>query len=110
MTTTYKVLAQSAPAATSNVDLYEVPLNTEAVISTLVVANRGNAAATYRIAIRPDNASLADLHYIAFDVAIPANDSTNLTLGLTLDASDRITVFASTANFTFSLFGAQIAL
>ena len=108
MPTAYKVLAQAAPTATSNTDIYTVPAGTETIISTLVVANRGTAAASYRIAIRPDAATLANTHYIAFDVAIPASDSVNLTLGLTLNASDVVTVYASTANFTFSIFGSEI--
>jgi hypothetical protein len=107
-TTTYKVLAQAAPSATSNTDIYTVGASKQTVISTLVICNRAASAATYRIAIRPDGAALANTHYIAYDVAIGASDSTTLTLGLTMDASDVVTVYASTANFTFSIFGAEI--
>lgn len=108
-TTTYKVLAQAAPAATSNTDIYTVGAGKQTVISTLVVCNRAATAATYRIAIRPDAATLANTHYIAYDVPINGSDSTTLTIGLTLDAADVITVYSSTANFTFSIFGAEIA-
>jgi len=107
-TTTYKVLAQAAPSATSNTDIYTVGAGKQTVISTLVICNRAATAATYRIAIRPDAATLANTHYIAYDVSINGADSTTLTLGLTLDASDVVTVYASTANFTFSIFGAEI--
>jgi hypothetical protein len=108
MPTSYKVLGQSAPGATTDTTLYTVPSSTEAIISTLVVANRAATAATYRIAIRPNGATLANLHYIAFDVSVAASDSTTLTLGLTLDAADVITVRASTADLTFSVFGSEI--
>ena len=108
MPTAYKVLGQLAPSATTDTTLYTVPSSTEAIISTLVVANRAATAATYRIAIRPNAATLANLHYIAFDVPVPANDSVTLTLGLTMDATDVITVRASTADLTFSLFGSEI--
>jgi len=37
MSATYKVLGQSAPAATTNADLYPVPASTQAVCSTLAV-------------------------------------------------------------------------
>jgi hypothetical protein len=107
-TTTYKVLAQSAPSATSNTDIYTVGAGKQTVISTLIIANRSTAA-SFRIAIRPDAATLANTHYIAYDVPVGANDSTTLTLGLTLDASDVVTVYASSANLTFSIFGAEIA-
>ena len=108
MATTYKVLGQSAPAATTATTLYTVPSATEAVISTIIVANRAATAATYRIAIRPNGATLANEHYIAYDVTVGAGDSTTLTLGLTIDAADVLTVYASTANLTFSAFGSEV--
>lgn len=108
-TTNYKVLAQSATSATTNTDLYTCGSGKQAIISTLVVCNRGSTATSFRIAIRPDAATLASSHYIAYDVAIAANDSTNLTLGLTLDASDVVTVYAGNANLTFSAYGSEIS-
>lgn len=107
-TTNYKVLAQNAPAATSNVDLLTVGAGKQVIISTLVVCNRAATATTFRIAVRPDAAVLANTHYIAYDVPIAANDSTNLTLGITLDASDVVTVYAGSANLTFAAFGSEI--
>lgn len=108
MTTAYKVLGQSNPAATTDTTLYTVPSATEAVISTITVANLGTSG-TYRIAIRPDGATIANQHYIAFDAVLNANDSITWTLGITLDASDVITVRASNTSFAFSAFGAEIA-
>lgn len=108
MATAYKVLGQVAPSATTATTLYTVPAATEAVISTLVVANRAATAATYRIAIRPDAATLANEHYIAYDVTVGASDSTTITLGITLNAADVITVYASTADLSFNAFGSEI--
>ena len=106
-TTSYKVLAQSAPSATSNTDIYTVGAGKQTVISTITVCNRAATAATYRIAIRPDAATLANTHYIAYDVTVAANDTTALTWGITLDASDVVTVYASTANLTFNIYGSE---
>jgi glucose-6-phosphate dehydrogenase assembly protein OpcA len=108
MATRYKVLGQNAPAATTATTLYTVPALTEAIISTLVVANRASTAATYRIAIRPNGDTLANQHYVAYDVPVDGSDSTTLTLGITLAANDVITVYGSTANLTFSAFGTTI--
>jgi len=108
MPTTYKVLAQSAPSATTNTDIYTVPANTQTVISTIVVANRAASAATYRIAIRLNGATLANQHYIAYDVTVGASDSTTITIGITLDPAEVITVYASNANLSFNVFGAEI--
>lgn len=109
MPTTYKVLGQSNPAATTATTLYTVPTATEAVVSTIVIANLTSSAATFRIAIRPNGATLANSQYIAYDITVGASDSTALTLGITMDAADIITVYASTANLTFTAFGSEIS-
>ena len=109
MATSYKVLGQSAPSATTATTLYTVPASTETVVSTITVCNRGATSGTFRIAVRPDASALANQHYIAFDVALDANSLTALTLGITLNAADVVTVYASNANFTFQAFGSEIS-
>ena len=109
MATSYKVLGQVAPSATTATTAYTVPSATETVVSTIAVCNRGATSATYRIAIRPDGATLANQHYIAYDTAITANNSTMITIGITLNAADVVEVYASNANLSFSLFGSEIA-
>jgi len=109
MPTVYKVLGQSNPAATTATTLYTVPASTEAIVSTIVIANLTASAATFRIAIRPNGAALANSQYIAYDITVGASDSTALTLGVTLDAADVVTVYASTANLTFTAFGSEIS-
>jgi len=109
MATTYKVLGQLSPSAASPTTLYTVPASTETIVSTVTVANRAATAGTYRIAVRVNGAALANSQYIAYDVSLPANASDTLTLGLTLGAADIITAQASTADFSFSAFGSEIA-
>ena len=103
----YKVLGQVAPAATTATTLYTVPSATQAVASTLTIANLGTSNATYRVAIRPAGAALANQHYIAYDVPIAPNDSVMLTFGITLAATDVMTIYASSANLAFSQFGSE---
>lgn len=110
MATIYKVLGQSAPSATTETDLYTVPEEYSAVVSTLVVANRAATEATYRIAIRQTGATLSNEHYVAYDVTVGASDSTTLTLGITLGTTDVVTVYASTADLSFNVFGSEIAV
>lgn len=104
----YKVLGQSAPAATTATDVYTVAASTQVVISSIVVANRAASSTSFRIAVRPNGAALATSHYIAFDTPIAANDLVALSLGVTVDAADVVTVYAGNANLTFSLFGTEI--
>jgi len=109
MATAYKVLGQSAPSATTLSDLYTVPSATQTVVSTIAVCNRSGSAATYRIAVRPAGEAVADKHYLVFGATVPESDSVLLTLGITLSATDVVSVFASSANLSFSLFGSEIA-
>jgi glucose-6-phosphate dehydrogenase assembly protein OpcA len=109
MATTYKVLGQSNPSATTATTLYTVPSATQAVVSTIVIANLTASAATFRIAVRVAGATLANSQYVAYDITVGASDSTALTLGVTLNATDVLTVYASTANLTFTAFGSEIA-
>ena len=110
MPTTYKVLGRKASAATTMEELYAVPSSTSAVVSTITVCNRSTSARTYRIAIKPaTGTTLADEHYIAYDVAIAANDTTALTLGVTLATTDVVTVYASSATMSFSAFGSELS-
>ena len=104
----YKVLGQSAPAATTAADVYTVGSGLQAVISTVTVCNRATGAATYRVSVRPDGDAQADQHYIAYDASVPANDTIALTLGLTMDAADVVTVYGSSANLSFGVFGQEI--
>ena len=109
MATTYKVLGQSNPSATTATTLYTVPSSTKAVVSTITVCNQAASAATFRIAVRPDAETLASKHYVAYDSTVAANDTTALTLGITLDAADIITVYSSSATLSFNAFGSEIS-
>jgi len=109
MATTYKVLGQVNPAATTATTLYTVPGATQAVGSTLWVCNQASTAATYRIAVRPAGATLAAQHYIVYGATVPASDSVAATTGLTLGAGDVVTVYASSATLSFNLHGSEIA-
>jgi hypothetical protein len=109
MPTVYKVLGQSNPAATTATTLYTVPALTSTVISTISVANLTGTGATFRIAIRPAGATLANQHYLAYDVTVAASDTTVMTLGVTLATTDVITIYASTANLAFSAFGSELS-
>ena len=109
MATTYKVLGQSNPSATTATTLYTCPASTQTVISTISVCNQAGTSGTYRIAIRPNGAVLATEHYVVYDATIEANSTIAYTLGITIDASDVVTIYASTTNFSFSAFGSEIA-
>ena len=105
-----KALGQSNPAATTATSLYTVPASKEAVVSSISVANLTATAATFRIAIRPLGAVLANVHYFAYDITVGASDTTVITVGITLATTDVITVYASTANLVFHAYGDEASV
>lgn len=109
MASTYKVLGQAAPLATTNTDVYTVPSATGAVISTIIIANQAASAGTFRLAVRPDGATIEQKHYLAYDIPVAANDSTTLTLGVTMDAADVLTVYCSSGDMSVNVFGSEIS-
>lgn len=107
MAIAYKVLGQSNPAATTLTTLYTVPAATSAVCSTLSICNLG-VSTTFRVAVRPAGASIANQHYIVYDNYVNQYDTVFLTIGTTLAATDVVSVFAGTANVAFTLSGSEI--
>lgn len=108
MASTYKVLGQVVPSATTATTLYTVPSATSTVASTLTVCNQG-VTTTVRVAVRPAGATLAAQHYIIYDNTLNSNDTMFLTLGLTLTATDVVTVYSGTNTVSFNLYGSEIA-
>lgn len=108
MATVYKVLGQSYPSSQTATTLYTVPAANNTVISTLNICNLATSNGTFRIAVRPGGATLANSHYLAYDTPISASDSIAMTMGITLGNTDVVTVYTVTGNISFSLFGSEI--
>jgi len=111
MATSYKTLGQLDLTTTNLTDIYTCPASTETVISTIVFANRTASADSFRLAIRTDGDAISNKHYLAYDVPVAANDSTTLTLGITVQATDVVSVKADTADvFSVNVFGAEVTV
>lgn len=104
---TYKVLGQVDPVATTLTTLYTVPAATSAIISSITVANRSATPTSFRLAVRPAGAAIANQHYFAYDVPIGANEALSFTLGLTLATTDVISVYATLATVSFQAHGVE---
>lgn len=108
MPTIYKVLGQLLPASTSGT-LYTVPASTDTVVSTINAVNTGTTTADISIAIRPAGATIETKHYIVRSLPVAAKAVFTYTAGVTLDATDVITVESTTSNVAFSAFGSEIS-
>ena len=107
MAETPKVLGQFNPSAATLTTIYTVPGSTDAVVSTITVANRSSAATGFRIAVSPAGAGISDEHYLYYDIPIPGNDTFTTTIGISLDATDVIRVRATLATLSFTVFGIE---
>ena len=108
MANAYKILGQVSDASANDVELY-LATGVEAIVSTIIVANRASAAKTFRIATKTDDSAVADTDYVAYDTSIAANDTITLTLGITLEDGAEISVGSSDANVTFQAYGTEIS-
>jgi len=108
MPTTYKVLGQSAPAATTPTDLYTVPAVTSAVCSSIIITNRSASVDAFRVSIAVAGAVTSNKDYIYYDVAIAGNDTFIATIGITLATTDVVRVYSTGGNLSFNLSGSEL--
>lgn len=108
MALTYKVLGQTSSVANTDTTLYTVPGSNSAICSTITICNRSASDDYFKIAIRPSGASTANQHYIAYNTSIPANETISMTIGITLSATDVISVNSYSSSLTFNLFGSEV--
>ena len=108
MADTLKVLGQTAPADTNEATLYTVPEDTVTTVSSIVACNLTGNTPTFRVAVRPKGATVANEIYIYYDKAMAANDSIFIIIGLTLSDDDVVSVRSSANNeIAFSIFGVE---
>lgn len=98
-------LHQSNPPATTLTDLYTVPAGKAAVISTIAVAAVGGTVdGAFRIALRQDGSAVANQHYVAKDVTLAMGEAKYYTLGITMEETDVLSVYASHGSIAFNAF------
>lgn len=104
-----KNLGQSAPLASTDTDVYTVPSNTSAVISTLWVHNGGASESTITILHRVNGEANSAKQRLAYDVVVPAKTIVPFTNGITMGENDVITVNTSTADFSINIYGSEVS-
>jgi hypothetical protein len=109
MAVSYKVLGQVKPAADTATTLYTVPsgAGNYAVVSSLVINNITTDITTIRVAVRPAGETLADKHYIIYGNTVAPSGTQVFTIGITVAATDVVTVYDSAGKCAFNLFGSE---
>mgnify|MGYP003128087967 FL=1 len=107
MTDVIKVLGQSAPSATTTTTLYTAPDLTQTTVSSLVVCNRGGSAGTFRVSVHVAGATADNKQFLFFDEALAATTTRTVVIGMCLNQAYIVKVYASSADFSFNLFGVE---
>lgn len=107
MTDVIKVLGQSAPSATTVTTLYTVPNLTLTTVSSLVICNRAGSGGTFRVSVHVAGAGADNKQYLFYDQSLGANTTQTVVIGMCLNQTDVVKVYASSADFSFNLFGVE---
>lgn len=110
MPTTYKILGQAVGTLASSI-LYLVPGGTQTIISSIAVTNRGAGVEYFRVSVNPGGIGVFPQQYLYYDVPIAQYDTFIATVGITLEATDTISIEATgliPGNLTFQLFGSEL--
>lgn len=102
-----KVLGQVAPDATTSTTLYTAPNLAQTTVSSLVVCNRAGTAGTFRVSVHVGGEAADNKQYLFYDSSLAANTTQTVVIGMCLNQSDVVKVYASSADFSFNLFGVE---
>lgn len=104
--TTAKIFGSAAPNGTTDIDLLTVGAGKQAQVNVFV-ANRAEAADTFRIAAVPSGQSAASQHFLVYDAELPAKTSAVFS-GICLNAGDKLIVRATNGTCSFTATGLEI--
>ena len=110
MAATYKNARIQGTSSTSTyANLYTVPTGKAAVISTIGITNASSSNIIYRVAITDSNTTPTAEDWLIYDSTVAANDSTFVTIGITLTAGQYLKVSSSSNSSAFSCFLSEIS-
>ena len=110
MAATYKNARVQGTASTSTyATLYTVPATKAAVISTIGISNETSSIIDYRLAIVDSDVDPSSGDFIVYDSNVSANDTTFITVGVTLTAGQYLKISCSNSSSTFMCFISEIS-
>jgi len=99
------ILGQAALSATTDTTVYTVPSSTLAIVNINVVNRSSSTAANVRVALA-STATPQNSEYIEYDASVPSNGVLERS-GIAMNASERVIIYASTANCSVSVYGLE---
>lgn len=106
MANTYKSIYRVNPSAATLTS--SSALGAATILSTITVCNRSATATSFRIAVSPTGAAVADEDYLYYDVPISGNDTFQSTSGIAIQSGGIIRVYATLATLSFNFNGVEV--
>lgn len=111
MPTTYKRLGNIASSGVIGTADTLYTATTAATVSTIAVCNTSASAQAFRLAVHTATSYPATAAaYLVYGASVAANDSVFLTIGATLDTTNKYILCSSSSSVVgFTAFGAEIS-
>ena len=107
MATAYKILGNSAPAATTDTTLVTGSTN-GTIVSSFTACNTSGTNDSIRVALVPNGGTLGTSNYLYYGFTVPANSTIQETPGWTLESGATLHVYSNGGNVTFLATGATL--
>lgn len=102
------ILAQQAPAAGQEIELFRVPSGTHYWIDRIIFTNTTGQNRTYCVAVCPGGKANHPADWVVFDHQSPANEEYDRDLSVRLNPGDTVRVLSDNDGISFQLFGMPI--
>lgn len=99
---------QGTSSVSTYATLYQVPASTQAVLSTISICNTASVSGTYRVGFASGASDPAIADFLVYGATVAANDTTFLTVGVSLSSGTFIRVSSSSTNIVFNTFISEI--
>jgi hypothetical protein len=111
MAENYKILAQEY--ALNSVNVYTVPANTQASISSISIINNGASSGSYYLGvIKSEDAGtpgISTTQQIIPNKVLAAGETDEIVGGITLSSGDRIRIYSASSDIYVHIYGVEIA-
>lgn len=102
-----KVLGQGYPDAGALSDVYTVPDDKEATVSTFMVCNQSDKTTTFSLAVAVEGAADEEKQYLYRDTEVWGNRSFPATIGGTLAETDVVRFSSKNGRCSITVFGSE---
>jgi hypothetical protein len=109
MATNYKRLASAVGNGVIGTAATIYTASSPTIVSTITICNTSGSTQTFSVGISTVTNTYQTAGYIAYQVFVAPNDTVALTMGVTLDTTNKFLVVSSTStSVAFNVFGADI--